>query len=75
MKFQIHVEWLEELDAKGERLGKEMKQLVEELEEIGKMKMVLEENGDLDEEDVPIPEPVEKYQDDGWQEAPVCSRQ
>ena len=52
MKFQIHVEWLEELDAKGERLGKEMKQLVEELEEIGKMKMVLEENGDLDDDEV-----------------------
>ena len=57
MKFQIHVEWLEELDAKGERLGKEMKQLVEELEEIGKMKMVLEENGDLDDDEVVVHQP------------------
>ena len=58
MKFQIHVEWLEELDAKGERLGKEMKQLVEELEEIGKMKMVLEENGDLDDDEVVVHQPA-----------------
>ena len=58
MKFQIHVEWLEELDAKGERLGKEMKQLVEELEEIGKMKMVLEENGDLDDDEAVVHQPA-----------------
>ena len=34
-----------------------MRQLVEELEEIGKMKMVLEENGDLDDDEVVVHQP------------------
>ena len=42
MKIQMHVEWLEEVDAMGKRLTVEVKQLIEELEEINKLKEIQE---------------------------------
>ena len=38
MKIQMHVEWIEEVDAMGKRLAVEVEQLIEELEEINKLK-------------------------------------
>ena len=38
MKIQMHVEWIEEVDAMGKRLTVEVKQLIDELEEINKLK-------------------------------------
>ena len=42
MKVQVHIEWMEELDARTKRLGLEVKGLLKELEEIGKLKLGLE---------------------------------
>ena len=38
----MHVEWLEEVDAMGKRLAVEVEQLIEELEEINKLKEIQE---------------------------------
>ena len=39
MKVQVHIEWMEELDARGKRLELEVKELLKELEEIGRLKV------------------------------------
>ena len=39
MKVQVHIEWMEELDARGKRLAVEVKELLKELEEIGRLKV------------------------------------
>lgn len=39
MKVQVHIEWMEELDARGKRLEVEVKELLKELEEIGKLRL------------------------------------
>ena len=39
MKVQVHIEWMEELDARGKRLEIEVKELLKELEEIGRLKV------------------------------------
>ena len=39
MKVQVHIEWMEELDARGKRLEMEVKELLKELEEIGRLKV------------------------------------
>ena len=39
MKVQVHIEWMEELDARGKRLEVEVKELLKELEEIGRLKV------------------------------------
>ena len=42
MKIQMHVEWLEEVDAMGKRLTVEVKQLIDELEEINRLEEMQE---------------------------------
>ena len=39
MKVQVHIEWMEELDARGKRLEVEVKELLKGLEEIGKLRL------------------------------------
>merc|ERR1719158_895166 len=39
MKVQVHIEWMEELDARAKRLGLEVKELLKELEEIGRVRL------------------------------------
>ena len=39
MKVQVHIEWMEELDARGKRLEVEVKELLKEPEEIGKLRL------------------------------------
>ena len=39
MKVQVHIEWMEELDARGKRLALEVKELLKELEEIDRLKV------------------------------------
>ena len=47
MKIQVHVEWIEEVDAIGKRLAVEMEQLIEELEEISKLKEIQEKEEEM----------------------------
>ena len=47
MKIQMHVEWLEEVDAMGKRLTVEVKQLIDELEEINRLKDLQEKEEEL----------------------------
>lgn len=47
MKIQVHVEWLEEVDAMGKRLTIEVEQLIEELEEINKLKDLQEKEKEM----------------------------
>ena len=47
MKIQMHVEWLEEVDAMGKRLTVEVKQLIDELEEINKLKDLQEKEEEM----------------------------
>ena len=47
MKIQMHVEWLEEVDAMGKRLAVEVKQLIDELEEINKLKDLQEKEEEM----------------------------
>ena len=47
MKIQMHVEWIEEVDAMGKRLAVELEQLIEELEEINKLKEMQEKEEEM----------------------------
>ena len=47
MKIQMHVEWIEEVDAMGKRLAVELEQLIEELEEINKLKEMQEKEEEI----------------------------
>ena len=47
MKIQMHIEWIEEVDAMGERLTVEVKQLIEELEEINRLKDLQEKEEEM----------------------------
>ena len=47
MKIQMHVEWLEEVDAMGKRLTIEVKQLIEELEEINRLRDLQEKEEEM----------------------------
>ena len=47
MKIQMHVEWIEEVDAMGKRLAVEVEQLIEELEEINKLKEMQEKEEEI----------------------------
>ena len=47
MKIQMHVEWIEEVDAMGKRLTVEVKQLIDELEEINRLKDLQEKEEEM----------------------------
>ena len=47
MKIQMHIEWLEEMDAMGKRLTIEVKQLIEELEEINRLRDLQEKEEEM----------------------------
>ena len=47
MKIQMHVEWIEEVDAMGKRLTIEVKQLIEELEEINRLRDLQEKEEEM----------------------------
>ena len=47
MRVQVHIEWMEELDARGKRLQVEVKELKTELEEIGRLNLEHEKENEL----------------------------
>ena len=47
MKVQVHIEWMEELDAWGKRLQVEVKEVQTELAEISRLKAEHEEANDV----------------------------
>ena len=47
MKIQMHIEWLEEVDAMGKRLTVEVKQSIDELEEINRLKDLQEKEEEM----------------------------
>ena len=47
MKIQMHVEWIEEVDAMGKRLAVEVVQLIEELEEINRLRDLQEKEEEM----------------------------
>ena len=47
MKVQVHIEWMEELDARGRRLQVEVKELRTELEEIARLNLEHEKENEM----------------------------
>merc|ERR1719357_2200489 len=47
MRVKVHIEWTEELDARGKRLQVEVKELKTELEEIGRLNLEHEKENEL----------------------------
>ena len=47
MRAQVHIEWMEELDARGKRLQVEVEELRTELKEIGRLNLEHEKENEL----------------------------
>ena len=60
MRVQVHIEWMEELDARGKRLQVEVKALQTELAEISRLNAEHEEAKELLLKDLEEPEVLEE---------------